>query len=1261
VNPASRDRVLPRGWRASTDLAWTTSGDASGFHILTASLNTGYTWRTVATLTESGFDADQWIGNACMTSSGQRLVVVYAPRTFTNESALFDRGGFVAIVDIVTGAVTKLPIQGSLAYFSPGCGTGEQAVITQLNADKAQTRLITLDAAKRTLSKPVTAKGEVTSALPVSNGLIAAGARGLLRVNANGTLTRLAETSAVSHYLAADGDGGVVFLDRQDGQAVVRRVIPKPGAAAQTLATGKLGTLGVRRGVNGRVFLTGSPDHVAALPATVTRIDAPGDAEVSTLGQVAITQVNWASRRAARLAKDDPAAPRVVRIEAKVTATDEELTFDVEPGAPVEQAEQGRVTHPALNGAVAAAAGSPTNPADDDRWCSVPRNDPRNQAMQPKPRQVEWAVDQAVTDSLYVQREANWKNLGMPAYRPQDLFPPVPLLGGGQVPAQVMLGILAQESNLWQASSVAVPGVTANPLIGNFYGRPIYNTDEADDWDIHWDDADCGYGVAQVTDGMRLAGHQKTGEVPLPYDTQRAVALDFAANVAAGLRILQQKWNQTRANGLVVGDGDPSELENWFFAVWAYNSGFHPDQGNGSPWGVGWANNPINPRFDPDRPPFLETSYEDARTPQRWPYPEKVLGFAGHPPDLLEGPDQLVSAFRAAWWTTVDGRMRVKPPTDLFCTEENDCYPGVEYTPTAPDVVGEPAGPCAHMNSNAELDLQCWWHDPVTWKLPADTGHELLRFDPGWEYQADATSYTPRCDLLHLPEGALIIDDVADGIPSIRPGCGHPWTNAGSFSLQFAADATGQYPSKVDFHQIGGGFGGHFWFAHTRKAGDEGGKMKVTGTWTMSRQVNGWARVMVHIPDHGAHAQQAAYDINLGSGFANGKRRVILQRTQEHRWVSLGVFRFGGTPQVRLSTETYDGIGEEDIAWDAVAFDLLPGKPRHQIVSLGDSYSSGVGVSEDGGADYYRETDYKQIVNDQMRFQNLCLRSRWAWSRQAVLSDSLFTIGQRADVWDQNMDYNLLACNGAQTENLLPDKTVPPGQQRPENAFNESGKGAFGELSQLDKGFLDENTTLVTLSIGGNDSRFADVIAHCVYGTTDVCQNSTMDDDPEPLGQATAERISGPVKESIKTVLRQIHARAPNAKIMLMGYPKLFENLGSCFLGIGAAEAPWLAEMADLLAAKMGEAVADVRAEGIAAWFANPIGRFAGKGICGDPETIHGLVLTLLPGENGPLPDWLPESWNKFGKSIETCHPKIEGATIYAEVMNDVTRGSMGL
>ncbi len=36
----------------------------------------------------TGFDTDAWIGNVCVTASGDRAVVAYAPRTFTDKEDL---------------------------------------------------------------------------------------------------------------------------------------------------------------------------------------------------------------------------------------------------------------------------------------------------------------------------------------------------------------------------------------------------------------------------------------------------------------------------------------------------------------------------------------------------------------------------------------------------------------------------------------------------------------------------------------------------------------------------------------------------------------------------------------------------------------------------------------------------------------------------------------------------------------------------------------------------------------------------------------------------------------------------------------------------------------------------------------------------------------------------------------------------------------------------------------------------------------------
>jgi hypothetical protein len=103
--------------------------------------------------------------------------------------------------------------------------------------------------------------------------------------------------------------------------------------------------------------------------------------------------------------------------------------------------------------------------------------------------------------------------------------------------------------------------------IGNFYGRELYNASSADDWDINFAKADCGYGLTQQTDGMRLPQFSPEKVPAFAYQTQRAVALDYATNIAAGLQTLQDKWDQTRKAGMTLNNGDASKPENWYYAA----------------------------------------------------------------------------------------------------------------------------------------------------------------------------------------------------------------------------------------------------------------------------------------------------------------------------------------------------------------------------------------------------------------------------------------------------------------------------------------------------------------------------------------------------------------------------------------------------------------------------------------------------------------------------------------------------------------------
>ncbi|GLZ33091.1 hypothetical protein Lesp02_52790 [Lentzea sp. NBRC 105346] len=1236
TKPKKRDELLGLGWQQSGDRAWTTSGDADGFHILVADASTGYTWRTATTLSEAGFDADQWIGNACVTESGKRAVVVYAPRIFTNKEKFSGRGGFSALVDLDTGAVTKLPIRSSLAYFNPGCGTGESAVFTQEGDDALKTGLTKLDAAAAKLDRRIEVEGQVTSAVPTKAGIIAAGHESLVKIDEKGVRTRIAAATGTPFLLRPDGDGGVVFLERLGDKARARRALPgDPKAKITTLATGALKSLGLTSGKAGKVFITGKTGSVAALPPSIAKLDIARDATVSTEGRTAVEKTEWADKPTAST------EARRTKVDLKIIDTGKHASFTVDPAELVsDRAATGRSLHPKLSGAAVQqqmSATSLSDPVDAERTCAIPRGDASEMATQPTPLQAEWAADRAVLGKLEETDGA------------QKMFPSIPIEGGQKVPPQILLGIMAQESNLWQAARFAIPGVSANPLIGNYFGLAIYNKDDRDDWDIHWDKADCGYGITQVTDGMRMAGREGEHSPALPAEQQRAIALDHKTNIAKGLNILQNKWNETRRAGMIVNDGNPRKIENWFFAAWAYNSGFNMNKGDGSPWGVGWTNNPINPRYLTNRNPFLETCQCDAKNPQYWPYPEKIMGWAAH--SIGTPYSETGAGFAPAWWNNVEYREAVKPPVDLFCKPENDCYPGQKWVPDDPSVLPkpgddpEPAGPCAHKNpATGKYDLKCWWHVPAKWKDDCEStcGNWNFTFDdtdpsPGW-----GTNYPPQCSQDKLPANALIIDDL-QSTPTPLPAkwadparrCQRNWTSQGTFQLEFASPS-----AKIDFHQIGAGFDNHFWFAHTRKDDATGGFAKVTGTWTLNRQLNGWARVMVHIPDHGAHTRQARYEIETGSGT---KHRVILQRTEQNKWVSLGVLQFSGTPKVRLSSVTLEGEGTEDIAWDAIAFQPMAEKPANMIVALGDSYSSGEGAG--GNEAYYRETN---VDGDIERSRDACHRSPHAWSRQGKPARySGATIGQIADFFnDPTMDYHLLACSGARARNVLPT-VMPDGREGPRDPWNFGGVGPYYELSQLDRGFVDENTTLVTISIGGNDASFTPVVKRCLF--VSPCQKDVVSEvGDKPLEQAMPELIENKVMPAVDTTIRTIREMAPNAKIVLMGYPKLIEDAWPCSQKLGEENIAWLAKTASDLTAAYKALTMRLAGDGIPLVFADPTAAFAGKGACGDPERINFIRLDKTDGDQ-PITDLNPVASASF-------HPNREGHQLYGDVFTEALR-----
>jgi lysophospholipase L1-like esterase len=81
------------------------------------------------------------------------------------------------------------------------------------------------------------------------------------------------------------------------------------------------------------------------------------------------------------------------------------------------------------------------------------------------------------------------------------------------------------------------------------------------------------------------------------------------------------------------------------------------------------------------------------------------------------------------------------------------------------------------------------------------------------------------------------------------------------------------------------------------------------------------------------------------------------------------------------------------------------------------------------------------------------------------------------------------------------------------------------------------DTDIVTLTIGGNDLHFADAARACTLSSGLDCSDR--------LNRLTAEKEL--IREPVANVLTQINAKAPNATVLLVGYPEIFDT-GACGL-----------------------------------------------------------------------------------------------------------------
>ncbi|GGN10167.1 hypothetical protein GCM10009721_42710 [Terrabacter tumescens] len=1159
---------------APGDTAATAYGDSNGVHVVSARSG-DHAWHRVADLRVAGWDAADWTESHCVTGDARFMAVAFAPTTFVNDQRLQLGGAVAAVIELDTGRRWMVPERVALTYRSPGCGQSLVTFVRRTGLDGAQTRLVTVDPVRSRVTSRIDSTADLGSPVPLADGrVLAAAGNSVVEASPSGSLRTRATAPGLVFDLSLSGTSVEYLVQDSPTTSTVYRLT---GSKAVAQGRGRLHNLHIFGGRNGRNLLVGSVGATAGQDTVIAVPVTPKD--VSVDGSLVIDQVSATSGIVSRPASGGASTNSPVTSDGA----------DIADFAPL-----------ASTTTAATVATAPT--------CSVPMLDPTVQVVQPSPKQLEWAANRAVRGELTIARPANWQKHGLASYVPQSVFPRVGLNGwpNAHVPVQVLLGVMAQESNFNQASWHALAGVPGNPLIADYYGT-VYDANGRIAG-MDYANADCGYGVAQITTHMRASDATWSATKKLQ------VATDYQVNVAASVSFLENIWNDLQAAGIKINDGNPGKIENWYAALWAYNTGIQPNGTynatgckpgptctyNGY-WGLGWTNNPRQSGYDPTRLPFLSGTYDDAKYPYKWPYQERVLGWAQNAQqDFVAGGDKYRDA----------GTLQNLTNYSLFCSASNGC----SSTSTS-------TGYCLSTDRTS-----CWWHSPAGW-TGSGTFEDSSSYVAGQAEPTVANPYPPACGaaaapvvgrpgLTALPAGAVVIDELASSATNLA-GCATT-TSQGTFALAYGTDTSGQPTAKIDTHQVGVGYQGHIYFAHS--ASSSRPSMAVTGTWTVPTTTVGWQHLWVFVPANGATTHQADYKIWTG---AKSYHRVVNQRWRQNAWVDLGIFQLSSGATVQLSNVTYSDFadGVVDVAWDAIA--LTPAaKPIASYVAFGDSYQAGEGdepydADADAPATNTPSASLPGAVQDERSHKNACHRSASAYP-PLVFKRMMGVAGRTSS----NTAFHFAACSGAVMDNVI------------------GGTTHFGEAPQLDQGWLDENTTRVTIGIGGNDARFADILKGCV-ATLQSCTAPTYKltingvVDPEPLVTYEPKVISN-LAPTLNSVLAKIHTLAPNAQITVVGYPYVVVKAAdvytpTCSLVFTPENLTWFRTTGDQLTAVMKNAAA---ANGASFLDLMPI--YAGHEACSFDEWVNS---TIAHSDTGSGSNW-PGSGS--------FHPKAYGHSVVA-------------
>ena len=200
-------------------------------------------------------------------------------------------------------------------------------------------------------------------------------------------------------------------------------------------------------------------------------------------------------------------------------------------------------------------------------------------------------------------------------------------------------------------------------------------------------------------------------------------------------------------------------------------------------------------------------------------------------------------------------------------------------------------------------------------------------------------------------------------------------------------------------------------------------------------------------------------------------------------------------------------------------------------VALGDSYSSGVGTGTESGS---------------------CGRSSQAYGPLWAAANS-------------PASFTFVACSGAKVSDVI--------------------------SSQLSS--LSSSTTLISITIGGNDAGFSTIMETCVLGTDSQCESAVS------KGESYANNT---LPGTLKTMFADIRAHAPSAKVVLLDYPDFYDLSVPVCIGLDSTKHKTLdAGINDI------DGVLKTAAANDGATFADVRSQFSGHELCDGAGWLHSV------------------------------------------------------